>query len=67
LLDDTIAAAASRHHFIYVDPRHAFTGHSICDKSNWINGGHLSQPWQDFHPNVAGYRAYASLAEAALR
>jgi GDSL-like Lipase/Acylhydrolase family len=67
LLDDTIGAAARRHGFLYVDPRGAFAGHSICDSDNWINGLKKSELWQSFHPNVDGYRAYASLVEAALR
>jgi lysophospholipase L1-like esterase len=67
MMDDTLRAAAARHRFTYVDPRHAFIGHSICDKSGWINGLRTHEPWQSFHPNSAGYRAFASLIEGALR
>jgi lysophospholipase L1-like esterase len=67
LLDDTIQAAAAWHAFRYVDPRAAFTGHSICDHDPWISGLRTHELWQSFHPNASGYRALASLAEAAVR
>jgi hypothetical protein len=59
-------ASALAHGFLYVDPRRAFTGHAICDPIPWING--LSYPLvESYHPNAAGYRAYARLIYAALR
>ncbi len=66
LLARTEAGRARAHGFLYVDPRRAFEGHEICDPSAWING--LSYPLvESFHPNVAGYRAYARLVFGAFR
>lgn len=49
----------------YVDPVPNFSGHAVCDDPEWING--LSYPTvNSFHPNVAGYQAYARLMGPAL-
>jgi lysophospholipase L1-like esterase len=65
LLDTTIADRASAHGFSFVDPRHAFTGHAICDQTEWING--LSSPVREsFHPNRTGQRHYADLVDNRL-
>jgi hypothetical protein len=60
LLDHTIAAAARRAAFAYLDPRAAFTGHAICDSDPWIND--LTIPVDEsFHPNIKGQSSYADL------
>ncbi|TQL50831.1 GDSL-like lipase/acylhydrolase family protein [Ornithinicoccus hortensis] len=46
--------------YTYVEPRDAFGGHAVCDRTEWING--LSWPIvESFHPNRAGNIAYADL------
>jgi hypothetical protein len=37
LLDATIAQAAARHGFRFIDPRAAFRYHSECDNDPWLN------------------------------
>ncbi|GAA5184814.1 SGNH family lipase [Rugosimonospora acidiphila] len=66
LLDTTIKARATAHGFTFVDPRTAFTGHAICDGTEWING--LSNPvGESYHPNQTGQaQGYAPLVKAAL-
>ncbi len=42
-----------------------FDSHAVCDQTEWING--LSRPVvNSFHPNAAGYRAYARLVGPVL-
>ena len=66
LLNTTIAARASANGFAFVDPRTAFTGHAVCDDTEWING--LSNPVSEsYHPNRTGQSGYANLVEPALR
>jgi lysophospholipase L1-like esterase len=66
LLDTTIQARAVAHGFGFVDPRTAFTGHAICDSTEWING--LSNPvGESYHPNRTGQsQGYAPLVKAGL-
>jgi lysophospholipase L1-like esterase len=66
LLDTTMRGRASAHGFRFVDPRTAFTGHAVCDSTEWING--LSNPISEsYHPNRTGQSAgYAPLVKAAL-
>jgi lysophospholipase L1-like esterase len=60
LLSSTIAHRATAHGATYVDVRSAFTGHAVCDDTEWING--LSWPVDEsYHPNRAGNVAYANL------
>ncbi len=50
---------------IFVNPVTRFGGHAVCDSPEWMNG--FSNPVSDsYHPNVRGYRAYASLVGEAL-
>jgi lysophospholipase L1-like esterase len=54
LLDKTLAAAASAKGFAFADPRSAFTGHAVCDSTEWLNG--LSNPVSEsYHPNRTGH------------
>lgn len=66
LLAATIADRAAAHGFEFVDARHPFDGHSVCDDVEWING--LSNPIREsYHPNRLGHRGYADLVGAAVR
>jgi lysophospholipase L1-like esterase len=60
LLDRIERAEAGAYGFAFVDPRRAFSGHALCDPDPWLKG--LSNPLvESFHPNPAGYRAFARL------
>jgi hypothetical protein len=62
----TERATAEAYGFAFVDPRHAFSAHAICDEDEWLNG--LSSPIvESFHPNVLGHRTYARLLVRAFR
>lgn len=67
LLDSTIAAAAGRHAFTFVDVRQAFTGHAVCDNVEWLNG--LSDPLSEsYHPNRLGHaNGFTPLVSAQLK
>nr|WP_246298553.1 SGNH/GDSL hydrolase family protein [Nocardioides panaciterrulae] len=55
LLDSTIAAAAAAQGFAFADPTDRFTGHAVCDDTEWLNG--LSYPiTESYHPDRAGHR-----------
>ena len=65
LLASTTAAHASSFGYTFVDPRGPFTGHAICDDSEWLNG--LSNPiGESYHPNRSGHVSYADLVQSAL-
>lgn len=65
LLDTTIRGRASAYGFSFVDPRTAFTGHAICDTTEWVNG--LSNPVaESYHPNRRGQTGYANLVDNYL-
>jgi len=65
LLARTERATAEAYEFAFVDPRHAFSGHEICDSDPWLNG--LSTPLvESYHPNQEGYRAYKRLVLKAF-
>jgi lysophospholipase L1-like esterase len=54
LLNGRLAAAASARGFGFADPTARFTGHAVCDSTEWING--LSNPVSEsYHPNRAGH------------
>jgi lysophospholipase L1-like esterase len=63
LLDETIAAAAARHGFQYVDVRKRFDGHGVNSPYPWILG-----PFDPgaFHPNADGYEANTAAVNSAL-
>ncbi len=52
--------------FAYVDSRTAWIGHGACDSVEWINGFSASDTVGSFHPNKAGYVAYAGMAQSTL-
>jgi lysophospholipase L1-like esterase len=65
ILATTISGRASAHGFSFLDPRSAFTGHAICDDTEWLNG--LSNPiTESYHPNQAGHQGYANLLQSVL-
>lgn len=70
------AAARSGHQIFYVDPRHPFEDHGLCDiGSTYINPLVINtKKWppskwepikESFHPNLDGQNALAPLLEAA--
>ncbi|MEQ6903113.1 SGNH/GDSL hydrolase family protein [Nocardioides sp. YIM 152588] len=63
-LAEVMRAAAERHGFEFVDVRSRFDGHGVNAPDPWVIG------WGDpgvFHPNLAGYRAYAAAVTAAVK
>jgi hypothetical protein len=65
ILATTVSGRASAHGFTFLDPRSAFTGHAICDDTEWLNG--LSNPISEsYHPNRSGHQGYATLLQSAL-
>lgn len=64
-LDALIESRTKAAGFTFVPVVDTFDGHAVCDRAEWING--LSFPVIDsFHPNTAGYRAYARLVGPVL-
>lgn len=59
-LATVIAQRTAAAGFTYVDARPSFTGHAVCDSTEWVNG--LSWPIQEsYHPNRAGNVGYAEV------
>ena len=68
LLNSTIqqavaAAQAAGVNIVYVDVTAEFAGHGIGSKKSFINSDGVGA----YHPNAAGYRAYAKAIFAAVR
>jgi lysophospholipase L1-like esterase len=57
------AARCADANIVYVDVTEAFAGHGIGSKKPFINGEGVGA----YHPNAAGYRAYAKAIFAAIR
>ena len=65
LLATTTKGRADAHGFTFVDPRGPFTGHAVCDDTEWLNG--LSNPIiESYHPNRDGHVEYTSLVEPQM-
>ncbi|WP_369373904.1 SGNH/GDSL hydrolase family protein [Promicromonospora sp. Populi] len=66
LINSVTATAASARGFTFVNPVNAFTGHAVCDSTEWING--YSNPQQEsFHPNRLGHaNGYTPLVSGVL-
>ena len=66
LLNSKLSAQASARGFSFANPTSRFTGHAVCDSTEWLNG--LSNPVSEsYHPNVAGHRdGYAPLVSTPL-
>lgn len=61
-----IASAASARGFTFVNPTSRFTGHAVCDSTEWLNG--LSNPVSEsYHPNRLGHSSgYTPLVSPQL-
>ena len=66
LINSVIATAASARGFTFVNPVSRFTGHAVCDSTEWING--FSNPVQEsYHPNRLGHaNGYLPLVSGVL-
>lgn len=65
LLDTTTRGRAANYGYTFADPRTAFTGHAVCDSSEWVNG--LSNPVSEsYHPNRRGQSGYADIVDDHL-
>ncbi len=54
LLNARLADAARARGFAFANPTSRFTGHAICDRTEWLNG--LSKPvGESYHPNRLGH------------
>lgn len=66
LLNATIAEAADRHGFEFVDVTSRFDGHGANSDDPWIHGA-IAPTGGAFHPNADGYRSgYAAALTAAI-
>jgi lysophospholipase L1-like esterase len=55
LIDQVIAAAASRSGLVFGDVRSAFAGHQICDgSSSWLHSVNILDIDESYHPTAAG-------------
>lgn len=61
-----ISTAAAAKGFAFVNPTSRFTGHAVCDSTEWLNG--LSNPISEsYHPNRLGHSSgYAPLVSLQL-
>ncbi|MFI8527394.1 SGNH/GDSL hydrolase family protein [Promicromonospora sukumoe] len=66
LINSVTRSAASARGFTFVDPVSRFTGHAVCDSTEWING--FSSPVQEsYHPNRLGHSSgYLPLVSGVL-
>lgn len=66
LINSVTRSAASARGFTFVDPVSRFTGHAVCDATEWING--FSSPVQEsYHPNRLGHSSgYLPLVSGVL-
>jgi lysophospholipase L1-like esterase len=65
-INSVTTTAASAKGFTFVNPVSRFTGHAVCDSTEWING--YSSPQQEsFHPNRLGHaNGYTPLVSGVL-
>jgi lysophospholipase L1-like esterase len=59
-LNDAVASAAAANGAVFVDVEPAFAGHGIGSPKPWINDWSWWNTTDAFHPNAAGYSAYAT-------
>lgn len=66
LINSVISSAASARGFTFVNPVSRFTGHAVCDSTEWVNG--FSNPVQEsYHPNRLGHSSgYLPLVSGVL-
>ncbi|MFD6447766.1 SGNH/GDSL hydrolase family protein [Promicromonospora sp. NPDC060204] len=65
-INSVLSTAASARGFTFVNPVSRFTGHAVCDSTEWING--FSNPVQEsYHPNRLGHaNGYLPLVSGVL-
>jgi lysophospholipase L1-like esterase len=55
VLDSVISAAVGGHaNFVYAEVRSAFSGHELCDSSEWLKSVDWFNLGDSYHPNAAG-------------
>ncbi|MEV0891000.1 SGNH/GDSL hydrolase family protein [Promicromonospora sp. MEB111] len=66
LINSVTSTAASAKGYTFVNPVSRFTGHAVCDSTEWING--FSNPVQEsYHPNRLGHaNGYLPLVSGVL-
>lgn len=66
LLNSRTATQAANKGFSFANPASAFTGHAVCDDTEWLNG--LSSPVSEsYHPNRTGHSSgYAPVVSPKL-
>ena len=66
LINSVTSSAASARAFTFVNPVSRFTGHAVCDPTEWING--FSNPVREsYHPNRLGHaNGYLPLVSGVL-
>ncbi|GAA1871111.1 hypothetical protein GCM10009751_32830 [Myceligenerans crystallogenes] len=66
LINSVTQTAASAKGFTFVNPVTRFTGHAVCDSTEWING--FSDPTREsYHPNRLGHaNGYTPLVSGVL-
>lgn len=66
LINSVTSTAASARGFTFANPVSRFTGHAVCDSTEWING--FSNPVQEsYHPNRLGHsNGYLPLVSGVL-
>ncbi|MCP2267218.1 SGNH/GDSL hydrolase family protein [Promicromonospora thailandica] len=66
LINSVTASASSAKGFTFVNPVSRFTGHAVCDSTEWING--FSNPVREsYHPNRLGHSSgYLPLVSGVL-
>jgi len=65
-LNNAIEVAAVANNAVFVDVEAAFAGHGIGSASPWINDWSWLFYTDGFHPNAAGYSAYAGEVRKAI-
>ncbi|WP_171013178.1 SGNH/GDSL hydrolase family protein [Microbacterium sp. 2FI] len=65
-LNDVIEQVATANGATFVDVEPAFAGRGIGSSSPWINDWRWLSSTNSFHPNAAGYVAYAAAIRSAL-
>ena len=55
MLDSVISAAVSGHaNFVYAEVRSAFSGHELCDSTQWLHSVDWLNLGDSYHPTASG-------------
>ena len=55
VLDSVISSAVAGHaNFVYAEVRSAFSGHELCDSTEWLKSVDWLNLGDSYHPNAAG-------------